>query len=180
MRIISGTFKGRTIPVPRNFKGRPTTDFARESLFNVLQHMVDYDGLHALDLFSGTGAFSLECHSRGAESVMAVELAAPHVQGISANFKLFEVKNGQVLKADVFSFLAKNTRAFHLVFADAPFDHPKLKDLPDMVLGGSTLHKDGLLIIEHPAEIDFSTHPNFEKHKSYGHVNFSFFRHLGS
>jgi 16S rRNA (guanine(966)-N(2))-methyltransferase RsmD len=178
MRIVSGKLKGRQINVPKNFKGRPTTDFARESLFNVLNNMLDIDDCAVLDLFSGTGAFCLECFSRGAEDVMAIELNGMHVKFISDNFKAFEVKKGRVLKSDVFSFLQKSTFSFDLIFADPPFDLPELDRLPDAVLNSSALKKSGLFILEHPAEHKFDTHPNFEKHKSYGHVHFSFFRHL--
>jgi 16S rRNA (guanine966-N2)-methyltransferase len=177
MRIISGKFKGRLFTVPKNFAGRPTTDFAREGLFNMLGATLNFSGLATLDLFSGTGAFSLECHSRGASRIQAVELNALHVKFIQQNFKDFEANAAKALKADVKSFLNKPaTETYDLVFADPPFDLEWLPSLPDMVLQSGVLAPDALFILEHPKEHTFESHPQFEKHRAYGHVHFSFFR----
>ena len=103
MRIIAGTHKGRIIDVPRNFKGRPTTDFAREGLFNLLNNQLNWnDDLKVLDLFAGTGAFSLECFSRGASQILAVDIQPLHVKFINENFKKFGAENATAIKQDVF------------------------------------------------------------------------------
>lgn len=175
MRIISGSFKGRRIPVPGNFQGRPTTDYARESLFNVLQHQIGWNGAHVLDLFSGTGAIALECISRGAERVVAIEKSPVHVNAIRENFKLFSSENASVLKMDVFSYLDKSNDAFHLIIADPPYDLNELIKLPEMVLHSSLLKSQGLFVLEHPDRMDFSQMKGFQQHRRYGSVNFSFF-----
>lgn len=180
MRIISGKFKGHPIEVSRAFKGRPTTDYARESLFNILTHQVDFEEIRVLDLFSGTGAFSLECFSRGTEQIVSVELNAKHVMGIKKMAEKFGAENMDVIKADAFLFAQQSPETFDLVFCDPPFDHPKLRHLPDLVLKGGLLAPDGLLIVEHPAEIKFDQHPQLQSHRNYGHVHFSFFRHSSS
>lgn len=176
MRIISGTFKGHPIKVAKSFKGRPTTDFARESLFNVLQHQLDLSGSRVLDLFSGTGAFSLECFSRGAEHIVAVELNGTHVAGIKENVVHFGAEHLQVQKGDAFVFLQKTSEIFDLVFCDPPFDHPQLSTLPDLIFARNILNPGGLAVVEHPKGISFSGHRCFQMHKNYGHVHFSFFR----
>lgn len=177
MRIISGKFKGRLFTVPKNFAGRPTTDFAREGLFNMLGAAINFTDLATLDLFAGTGAFSLECHSRGASRVQAVELNPLHVKFIQQNFKDFDAPNAKALKADVKSYLNKPaTEKFDLIFADPPFDLEWLPSIPDMVLKAGIIAEGGLFILEHPKEHTFEAHPHFEKHRAYGHVHFSFFR----
>jgi 16S rRNA (guanine966-N2)-methyltransferase len=180
MRIISGKFKGHPIVVPRQFKGRPTTDFARESLFNVLHHQIDLTESRVLELFAGTGAFSLECFSRGAEHLVAVELNAEHTRGIVANAKKFEASGLRVIKGDAFAFLGKIDQPFDLIFCDPPYDHPRLPSLPDLIFSHQVLAQKGLAIVEHPGEISFDGHAQLFMHRNYGHVHFSFFRHSSS
>jgi 16S rRNA (guanine(966)-N(2))-methyltransferase RsmD len=176
MRIISGNFKGRVIAVPKNFRGRPTTDFAREGLFNMLGHMVEMSGLQVLDLFAGTGAFGLECLSRGAETVLAIDQQPLHVKFIQQNFDLFELENGEAMRVDVFSYLAKPDGVFDLVFADPPYDLKQLRNLPEVILKSGVLNDQGLLILEHGKDQDFSTHPSFVQSRQFSNVWFSFFR----
>lgn len=180
MRIISGKYKGRTIEVPKNFKGRPTTDFARESLFNILSHMMELDGAKVLDLFSGTGAVSLECWSRGAELVMAVEQSVVHVKAIQKNFDTFRVDGGDVIKADVFHFLKRKDIQYDLIFADPPYDLEGLMKIPDIIFQEDWLKDDAIFVLEHPDKMDFSTKPGFVQHRRYGNVNFSFFKKISS
>jgi len=177
MRIIGGNFKGRTIKVPKGFDGRPTTDFAREGLFNILQHIQPPAGLKVLDLFSGTGAFSLECLSRGADSAVAIDIQTTHIKGIQANFQEFAPTSSRTIRADVFRWLSQPQAAFDLILADPPFDHVRLSDLPDLILSCGILSPEGLLIFEHPDSLSFESHPKFLRHRAFGHVNFSFFRH---
>jgi 16S rRNA (guanine(966)-N(2))-methyltransferase RsmD len=176
MRIISGTFKGRNIEVPKNFDGRPTTDFARESLFNILSHQLDMDGATVLDLFAGTGAVSLECLSRGAQHVQAVEMSPVHVKFIQKNFELFNFDNGDIIRGDVFKFLVKPLESFDMVFADPPYDVVGFMKLPSLVLDNGWVKKGGLFVLEHPDKMDFSNHPFFSQHRRYGSVNFTFFK----
>jgi 16S rRNA (guanine966-N2)-methyltransferase len=176
MRIISGKFKGRSIDIPKNFKGRPTTDFARESLFNILGHQMDMEGAEVLDLFAGTGAVSLECLSRGAAYVLGVELSPVHVKFIHKNFEGFEMHEGDVMRADVFRFLQTPKRSFDLVFADPPYDVPGLIKLPQLVMANTWVKSGGLFVLEHPDKMDLSKEPHFMDHRRYGNVNFSFFK----
>lgn len=175
MRIIAGKFKGHPIVVPKNFQGRPTTDFAREGLFNMLASSSHFFGSSVLDLFSGTGAFLLECHSRGADRLVGVEQAAAHCRFIQENIKHFQAANAQIIKADVRQFLKSEQEPFDLIFADPPFDLTWLSEIPNLVLESGMLNGTGTLILEHPKEIRFEEHAHFIKHRQYGHVNFSFF-----
>lgn len=180
MRIISGRHKGRTLLVPPNFKGRPTTDFAREGLFNVLQNQVHWEDMRVLELFAGTGAFGLECASRGAEDILAVEIQHLHVDWIRRNFVHFEVPKAKVIQQDVFKFITQyNGPRFDLVFADPPFDLPSLAQLPTLVADSAMLPSGGLFILEHPKEFHFETLEGFVKTKQYANVFFSFFEFSG-
>jgi 16S rRNA (guanine966-N2)-methyltransferase len=176
MRIISGKHKGRSLLVSPKFKGRPTTDFAREGLFNVLQHQVDWDSTSVLDLFAGTGAFGLECSSRGCASVHAVEKEFLHVDWIRKNFRHFEVQKAEVLQMDVFKYIQNyQGPGFDLIFADPPFDLPDLGRLPELVYQNKLLRPYGLFVLEHPRQFDFATTSGFMKMKKYANVHFSFF-----
>lgn len=175
MRIISGKHKGRSIEIPSNFKGRPTTDFARQGLFNSLYNMIDIDGLAVLELFAGTGAFALECHSRGAGSIVCVDTEALHLKHIAANFKKFEVKNGSTYRSDAFEFIARNKGHYDLIFADPPFDLPGLEKLPEAIFRKNIMAEKGIFILEHSRHFDFSGHPCFITEKKYSNVHFSFF-----
>jgi 16S rRNA (guanine966-N2)-methyltransferase len=180
MRIISGQHKGRTLLVPSNFKGRPTTDFAREGLFNVLQNQVDWEGLRVLELFAGTGAFGLECASRGTEDILAVEVQHLHVEWIRRNFVHFEVPKAKVIQQDVFKFISQYSGpGFDLIFADPPFDLPLLPQLPMLVTESALMPSGGLFILEHPKEFRFETQVGFVKTKQYANVFFSFFEFPG-
>ena len=176
MRIISGRFKGRTIQVPRGFSGRPTTDFAREGLFNILSSIIDWPEKEVLDLFSGTGAFSLECFSRGASAVVAIEKSPVHSASIRDNFRNFDLINGQVIPKDVLTWLKSPTGQYDLIFADPPFDLPELPLLPGLVLSSGTLRAGGWFVLEHPKSIEFGEKPHFQRHRSFGNVHFSLFR----
>lgn len=175
MRIIAGSLKGRSIDVPRNFKGRPTTDFAREGLFNVLNNRVDWQDAHVLDLFAGTGAFSLECFSRGAEQILAVDLQPLHVRFMNENFKKFEAHNAHAIKQDVFKWIPTVSEKFNLIFADPPYDIPGLVKLPGLVLESGILTPGGVLVFEHGKRTKFTDQPGFKMEKVYSNVTFSFF-----
>jgi len=176
MRIIAGAHKGRTIDVPRNFKGRPTTDFAREGLFNVLNNQFEWnEELRILDLFSGTGAFSLECFSRGADQILAIDVQPIHVKFINDNFKKFGAINAMAMKQDVFKWLPSANEKFDLIFADPPYDIPGLLRLPKLILESGLLAEGGLLVVEHGKHTDFSKEQGFKNERKYSNVTFSFF-----
>lgn len=176
MRIISGSLKGRSIDVPRNFKGRPTTDFAREGLFNFLNNRVNWSESKVLDLFAGTGAFSLECFSRGAQDILAIDLQPLHVRFINENFRNFEALAAHAIKQDVFKWMPTATEKFNLIFADPPYDLPGLVRLPKLVQEFGLLAPNGLLIVEHGKRTNLSDQPGFLQEKKYSNVTFSFFQ----
>ena len=163
--------------MPRTFKARPTTDFAKENLFNVLGGYMDWeDGPVALDLFSGTGSITLELASRGCARVISVEKDPMHHRFI----KQFVDKLGDdaviALRADAFMFLNRCRERFDFIFADPPYQLENIEDLPDIVLSRGLLKEDGLFVLEHGKTQDFSRHPCFVEHRAYGSVNFSFFK----
>ncbi|NLI72567.1 MAG: 16S rRNA (guanine(966)-N(2))-methyltransferase RsmD [Bacteroidales bacterium] len=176
MRIISGKFKARRIEVPHNITARPTTDFAKEGLFNLLNNHIDFEGIDVLDLFAGTGNIGLEFVSRGARSVICVELSGKHVAFIRKICKLLNVDNLTPIKGDVFKFISSTKIKFDLIFADPPYDLERLKEIPAFVFNNELLKSDGLLVLEHSEKNNFETHSHFSFHRKYGNVHFSFFR----
>ena len=175
MRIIGGSFKGKRIQPPKSFRGRPTTDFAKEGLFNTLQNLVDIDEIKVLDLFSGTGSISYEFVSRGCQDITVVDQSPVHCNFIRKSLDELDAKRAYCIRKDVFQFLMNSTEKFDLIFADPPFDLQRLADLPDLVLNNDLLEDDGIFILEHSSDNDFSSHPKLFNQKKYGHVNFSFF-----
>ncbi len=176
MRIITGKYKGRHFDIPRSFKARPTTDFAKENIFNVLQGYLDLEDLRALDLFSGTGSISLELLSRGCSQVVSVELDRDHHRFIADCAKKLGDSRLLPLRADVFRFMKSCRQPFDLVFADPPYALPELPSLPDLVFQHELIAQGGLFVFEHGKDHDFSQHPHFVEHRAYGSVNFSLFR----
>ena len=176
MRIITGQFKGRHFDIPRTFKARPTTDFAKENIFNVLNGYIDFDGITALDLFAGTGSISLELVSRGCKEVVSVEKDRDHARFIADCMKKINAENDILIHGDVFRFLKSCHQKFDLIFADPPYALPELDTLPNLVFEHDLLAADGVFVFEHGKHNDFSAHPRFKEHRSYGSVNFSIFR----
>ncbi|MCU4156895.1 RsmD family RNA methyltransferase [Carboxylicivirga sp. A043] len=176
MRIISGLLKGRRFSPPKSFSARPTTDIARESLFNVLNNRVDFEDLSVLDLFGGTGSISYEFASRGCEAITTVELNYKHFSFIKSMIKEFQLDNSiSVIKADVFKYLKKCSFKYDLVFADPPFDLKDFETIPDRFFENNLLKEDGVFILEHSDKKSFDNHPRFSEVKKYGKVHFSFF-----
>ena len=158
MRVITGKYKGRHFDVPRTFKARPTTDFAKENLFNVLQGYIDFDEEPtALDLFSGTGSITLELLSRGCSRVVSVEADALHYSFIRGFVDKLQDLNAFPVRADVFRFLSKCHEQFDFIFADPPYALPQLEQLPDIVLSRQLLREGGLFVLEHGKTQDFNT-----------------------
>ena len=176
MRVISGKYKRRTFEVPRNFKARPTTDFAKENLFNVLNNLIDLEECaNVLDLFAGTGSISLEFVSRGCGRVISVEREPSHHAHIYKIKEQLKEENWIPLRADVFRYIEKCHDTFDLIFADPPYALTRLAELPDLILGGGMLAEDGMLILEHGKDQSFAEHPCFVQERIYGSVHFSFF-----
>ena len=176
MRIITGRYKGRHFDIPRTFKARPTTDFAKENIFNVLAGYIDFDGATALDLFSGTGSITLELLSRGCSQVVSVELDRDHHRFITECLRKLDTKACVPLKADVFRFLKSCHQQFDFIFADPPYALKELPQIPDLIFSRDLLKPDGIFVFEHGKDNDFAQHPRFVDHRSYGSVNFSLFR----
>lgn len=175
MRIISGKYKARRFSLPKNFKARPTTDIAKESLFNVLNNRIDWEETQALDLFGGTGSIALEFVSRGCPSVICVEKDPLNYSFIEKTRKELKADELKVLKTDVFKFIENCNIKFDLIFADPPFDLAFFNDVVTRILDKDMLKDGGTFIIEHPREFDFSELPLFSEQRVYGKVNFSFF-----
>ena len=204
MRVVAGKYKGRHFEVPRSFKARPTTDFAKENLFNVLRSFIDFEeeAPQALDLFAGTGSITLELLSRGCAHVTAVELDSQHISFIRQFLRQLKAeKEVTLLRADVLRFLKKAPGTYDFIFADPPYALPQLEQLPDLIFNDELglmndeynqissnnnhqssinnhqlLKEGGLFVLEHGKTQDFSEHPHFIGHRAYGSVNFSFFR----
>ncbi|MBR1631863.1 MAG: RsmD family RNA methyltransferase, partial [Paludibacteraceae bacterium] len=175
MRIISGSLKGRRLNPPTNITARPTTDMAKESLFNNLNNRIDFEGIEVLDLFAGTGGIGLEFISRGARSVVAVEQSSVQTAFIRKACQQLQVDNLTVMRGDVFRYLRSTALRFDLIFADPPYALPELPELPGQVLGRDLLKSGGLFILEHPGSYSFADHPCLIDHRQYGKVNFSLF-----
>ena len=204
MRIITGRYKGRHFDIPRTFKARPTTDFAKENIFNVLAGYLDFEGAEALDLFSGTGSITLELLSRGCSRVVSVELDRDHHRFIQDCFtKLgWKVEGGgwkentsstdsatdgilpppstlHLQRGDVFRYIKSCKQQYDFIFADPPYALKELPTIPGLIFERELLKDNGIFVFEHGKDNDFSDDPHFVEHRSYGSVNFSIFRTTG-
>lgn len=175
MRIIGGKLKGKTICPPNGYKARPTTDFAKEGLFNILDNEYELEGLNVLDLFGGTGSISYEFASRGAEMVYCVEMQPANALFIKSQVRAFGLENMTVVRHNVFDFIGICKEKFDIVFADPPYALEGLDTLPEKVISSGIVHHGGYFILEHPEEYNFSNLSYFVKEKKYGNVHFSFF-----
>lgn len=176
MRIIRGKYGRRRFSVPTNITARPTTDFARENIFNVIENLVDLEDLKCLDLFAGTGAVSFELLSRGAASVTSVEKSATQARFIEKVKQELNDRNLHLLRTDALRYIRDSSTSFDFVFADPPYDLDGFGDIPQMVLESRLLHPGCIFIIEHSKKYDFSSLPHFIDHRAYGSVNFSIFK----
>ena len=202
MRIITGKYKGRHFDIPRSFKARPTTDFAKENIFNVLTQYIDFEGAEALDLFSGTGSITLELLSRGCSHVVSVELDRDHHRFICDCIQRlgWKVEGGRwkenttaadhtslhlppstlhPIRGDVFRYIKSCKQQFDFIFADPPYALKELPTIPSLIFERGILKDDGIFVFEHGKDYDFSDDPHFVEHRSYGSVNFSIFRTTG-
>lgn len=176
MRIIRGKYGKRRFDVPRNITARPTTDFAKENIFNVIENIEDIEGKNVLDLFAGTGAISLEFLSRDASEVTSVEMAATQANFIRSVKEKLQDHSLKIIKGDVFKFLNGSKNSYDIVFADPPYDHPRFAEIPGLILESDVVKPGALVIVEHNDKHDFSQTTGFMQHRSYGSVNFSLFR----
>ncbi len=175
MRIISGKYKSRKIQLPAKFKARPTTDMARESLFNILNNIIDWEKTAALDLFSGSGSIAVELVSRGCPQVISVEMDAKNHAFICKVKEQLDAKELLPIKSDVFSFIKLCNQTFDLIFADPPYDLKELDLIPSKIFEKDLLNDEGVFILEHSKKNTFTEHPFFKEERKYGSVHFSFF-----
>ncbi|TCK69105.1 16S rRNA (guanine(966)-N(2))-methyltransferase RsmD [Winogradskyella wandonensis] len=176
MRIISGQFKGRKIQAPKQLPVRPTTDMAKEALFNILNNRYYFDDISVLDLFSGTGNISYEFASRGTENILAVDANFGCIKFINKTAEDFDMPI-KTVKSDVFKFLENSKQQFTIIFADPPYDFglEAFAKIPEFVFNNKLLEEDGLLIVEHSKHTDLSKLDYYNLSKSYGGNTFSFF-----
>lgn len=175
MRIISGTHKGRRINPPSNLNIRPTTDFAKESIFNIIRNHFNFNEIQVLDLFAGTGSISYEFASRGSKEVIAVENEMRCADFIRKAAEEYCFTGLRVVKSNVFSFLNFCKQPFDIIFADPPYDSKGIETIPDLVFEHQVVKPDGWLIIEHSQAISFVKHLHFKELRKYGKVHFSIF-----
>jgi 16S rRNA (guanine(966)-N(2))-methyltransferase RsmD len=179
MRIIGGSLKGLRFNPPKNLPVRPTTDLAKEALFNILQNQIDFEGVRVLDLFSGTGNISLEFGSRGAGQVVSVDRSIHCVNYLKDCARQHGLTTIKVYKEDVFKYLQLETEQFDVVFADPPYDLTGIPEIPKIIFEKEMLCAGGILIVEHQSLQNLSNHPAFVEQRKYGHSSFSFFKSAG-
>ena len=176
MRIIGGTLRGLRLNPPKNLPVRPTTDLAKEALFNILQNHIEFEGIRVLDLFCGTGNISLEFASREAEQVTSVDRSIHCINYVKDTARQHHLEQIKTYKADVFKYLELETEKYNLIFADPPYDLNRIPEIPKVIFEKELLLTDGLLIVEHQSMQNLSNHPAFVEQRKYGHSSFSFFR----
>ncbi|MBL7951732.1 MAG: 16S rRNA (guanine(966)-N(2))-methyltransferase RsmD [Flavobacteriales bacterium] len=175
MRIVGGKYRNRRLHPPHEMEARPTTDFAKEGLFNVLQHSVALEGIRVLDLFAGTGNISLEFLSRGALEVISVDQDRDLYAFMQRTARELNENNWRMVKGDVFTFLGSHRGAYDLVFADPPFHLENIERIPRLVRAAGLLGEEGVLILEHHEKLDLSGEPGYQRTRKYGLIHFSFF-----
>jgi len=176
MRIIGGSHAGLRLHPPAVLPVRPTTDIAKEALFNVLQHRRDFEGLYALDLFAGTGNITFELASRGAAHVVAVDMHFKCVQYIKTTAENLKMTAVKAVKANALKFIASCTDGFDFIFADPPYDLPQLPQLPERIFERGMLKPGALLVLEHASLLKLPEHPNLVERRKYGYSSFSFYQ----
>lgn len=175
MRIIGGKLKGKQFNAPAKLPVRPTTDMAKEALFNILYNTYDFEDCSVLDLFSGTGSICIEFASRGIKQVTAVDKHAGCVFWIKSVIAQYGLNEIDAQKADTFKFLAQDTNQYQIIFADPPYDLPNIPLIPQLVMQHNLLTDNGTLIVEHPPMLKLNQLPGFTEVRKYGNSSFSFF-----
>lgn len=175
IRIIGGELKGRRITAPSNLPVRPTTDYAKEGLFNVLNNRIDFTSVKALDLFAGTGNISYELGSRGCPEITAVDAEFRCIRFIGETAEKLGLKQIRTVRSDVYTFISRAKAQWDLIFADPPFAQTGLVKIPGLIFENKLLRPGGILIVEHPERIIFPDTANLLENRHYGKVNFSIF-----
>lgn len=175
MRIIGGEKKGILLHAPSNLPVRPTTDRAKESLFNILENNFDLSELTVLDLFAGTGNMSYEFASRGAAAVLCVDQHPGCVKYMKEVASKLKFDSMEVRKQDVFTFLKQTTENFDIIFSDAPYALARMVEIPPMVFEKNLLKPNGWLVMEHATQLSLNYLPHFTQERKYGQSTFSFF-----
>ena len=176
MRIIRGKYGRRRFDVPSNITARPTTDFARENIFNVIENLIDLEGVNALDLFAGTGSISIELVSRGCDRVISIEKEPAHHSFITKIMKEVQTDKCLPIRGDVFKFIKSSHEQFDFIFADPPYALKELETIPELIFQNNLLKEGGLFVLEHGKDNNFEENPHFIERRVYGSVNFSLFR----
>jgi len=180
MRIISGSHRGRRIITPTNLPVRPTTDLAKEALFNILVNRIDFEETKVLDLFAGTGNISFEFASRDCPEVTAIENNFRCIEFMKKTTSQLSFTTLRVIRSDVFQFIRQNRKTYDLIFADPPYEMEGVAELPGLILKSNMLHPEGLLIVEHDKKVSFKKYSELMETRIYGKVNFSFFARPGN
>ena len=176
MRIISGKYKGRKIYAPINISARPTTDFAKEGLFDLLINRIDLEGIDVLDLFAGTGGIGFEFVSRGCNKVVSIETDKNQCAFIRKVVSDLKIDNLFLFRTDVFKYIASTHAQYDMIFADPPYLLKNIAEIPDLIFSYHLLKPNGIFVLEHSAKYNFQQHPHFVEQRSYGKVNFTFFK----
>lgn len=176
MRIVGGDFGGRRFNPPAKIPARPTTEVAKEGLFNILNNMIDFEGLKTCDLFGGTGSISYELASRGAAELTLIERDNTTIRFIKETVKVLGIQDKiRIVQGDVFQFMKNSTEQYDFIFAGPPYALETIDDIPDIVFDKNMLAEDGIFVLEHTPRNDYQKHPHFLKMKNYGTTVFSFF-----
>jgi len=176
LRITGGQNRGHTIPVPPKSRIRPTTDKAREALFNILANHFNFEDINALDLFAGTGIISFELFSRGCRNITSVELYRQQVTWLIKTIQKLNINEITIHNADAFRFIKKTDNHYNLAFADPPYNFERTTQLPGLIFENNILKDNGLFVLEHSKQFSFNENPYFIDLKIYGAVHFSFFK----
>ena len=176
MRIISGKYGGRRISPPASMPHtRPTTDIAKEGLFNILQHRIDFEGSKTLDLFGGTGCISYELASRGASALTIVEKDSIMQAFIKKNMEMLKVENTKVIQMDVFSYMNTCNESFDFIFAGPPYALNTIDEIPKIIINRKLIAPEGFFVLEHTPRNNYEAYPGFSFQRNYGTTVFSFF-----
>lgn len=179
MRITGGRLRGHRFTPPANkWPTRPTTDFSKEALYNILTNRIDFDDVRFLDLFGGTGNHCYECISRGAQSATYVDKHGPAVKFVKEMSKKLKIEDEMnIYKTDVFKFIKTSQASFNLIFAGPPYPLKNIPDIPRIIMAGKMLEESGILIVEHNPNENLQEMKGFKEQRKYGQTIFSFFQH---